>query len=318
MTSERPRTTLRSEATIILVVDDSPDSLGMLNETLEEAGYSVLVALEGKQALTIARRIKPHLVLLDAVMPGMDGFATCEALVRIPQMANVPIIFMTGLGDPASIVRGLSSGSVDYLVKPVNPEELLARIDIHLKNARRTSSAYSALDSTGQLLFAVNPVGQLLWATGQTRAVFADQGLEDLWKSGEIAARITTWLGEGHRAGDVLEFDTPSGVRYPQGFQLIDSGSEFEVLFRLTESHAVQGVALLEEKLGLTSREAQVLMWVCNGKTNWEIGMILEVSPRTVNKHLEQIYRKLGVQNRTAAARTALDLMDRQTPSGHR
>lgn len=314
MTNAAVKTSMRGEAAIILVVDDSPESLGLLNETLEDAGFSVLVALEGKQALTIARRIKPDLVLLDAVMPGMDGFETCAALLRLPQMVNVPIVFMTGLNEPASVVRGLQSGSVDYLVKPVSPEELLARIDVHLKNARRTNSVYSALDSTGQMLFAANSSGHLLWATVQTRAGFSRLGLGEVWKTGAISSRLKNWLGEDPRAGDVLTIDhaeegyTGEGAA---GFMLIDAESESEVLLRLVEVRSENVEALFVEKLGLTERESQVLRWISSGKTNWEIGQILEVSPRTVNKHLEQIFPKLGVQNRTAAARVAMELVDR-------
>lgn len=150
---------------VVLVVDDSPDALSMINDALEAEGMDVLVALEGKQALTIARRIRPDIILLDAVMPVLDGFDTCTALKADPNLATIPVIFMTGLSDTNDVVRGLECGGVDYLTKPVQPGELLARMRVHLNNARLTSSAQTALDSTGQTLFTVNADGAIQWAT---------------------------------------------------------------------------------------------------------------------------------------------------------
>ncbi|MCW8884368.1 MAG: response regulator, partial [Motiliproteus sp.] len=112
---------------IVLVVDDSPDTLSLINDALDAAGLDVLVALEGRQALTVARRIRPDIILLDAIMPNMDGFETCSALKEDPSLASIPVIFMTGLTDTEDVVRGLECGGVDYLTKPINPNELLAR-----------------------------------------------------------------------------------------------------------------------------------------------------------------------------------------------
>ena len=145
-----------SQTDTVLVVDDSPDALSMINDALEAEGMDVLVALEGKQALTIAKRIRPDVILLDAVMPVMDGFETCRQLKQNADLADIPVIFMTGLSDTDDIVRGLEVGGVDYLVKPINPTELLARMKVHLSNARLTKSAQSALDSTGQHLFTAD------------------------------------------------------------------------------------------------------------------------------------------------------------------
>ena len=102
------------EGEFVLVVDDSPDTLSMLNEALESAGFTVLVALEGKQALTIARKIKPAVILLDAVMPVLNGFETCAALKADQSIADIPVIFMTGLSDTESIVKGLEAGGVIF------------------------------------------------------------------------------------------------------------------------------------------------------------------------------------------------------------
>ena len=109
---------------IVLLVDDSPEALGFLTEALEKSGFSVLIATSGQAALNIVERITPDLILLDAVMPGMDGFETCRRLKINGAVAQVPVIFMTGLTETEHVVNALDSGGVDYLTKPINIDEL--------------------------------------------------------------------------------------------------------------------------------------------------------------------------------------------------
>ncbi|WP_108124038.1 response regulator [Saccharospirillum mangrovi] len=288
---------------IVLVVDDSPDALGLIHDALESAGLEVLLALEGKQALTIAKRIRPDIILMDAVMPNMDGFTACEALKADPALASIPVIFMTGLTDTDDIVRGLECGGVDYLTKPINPNELLARMRVHLNNARLTASAQTALDRTGQNLLTADPDGQIHWATPQTHALFARAGASDDWLSDDLAPRLADWLRRQPEPGHSLPLEHPN---YPLLFRFVAQASDNEALLRLIDGERPSGAELLKAELPLTEREAEVLYWVANGKTNREVAQILELSPRTVNKHLEQVFAKLGVDNRTAAAGMAL------------
>jgi len=261
---------------LVLVVDDSPDALGLIHDALESAGLEVLLALEGKQALTIAKRIRPDIILMDAVMPNMDGFSACAALKADPALASIPVIFMTGLADTDDIVRGLESGGVDYLTKPINPNELLARMRVHLNNARLTNSAQTALDRTGQNL---------------------------QWLSDDLAPRLSDWLNRQPEPGHSLALEHPD---YPLSLRFVARPAEDEALLRLIDGERASGADVLKAELPLTEREAEVLYWVANGKTNREVAQILELSPRTVNKHLEQVFTKLGVDNRTAAAGMAL------------
>src|SRR5437773_1642988 len=149
---------------VALVVDDSPETLRLLTDALDGAGMTVMVALDGASAMRIVDQITPDIVLLDAIMPGMDGFETCKRLKRDAGLSNVPIIFMTGLAETEHIVRGLEAGGVDYVTKPIVVEEMLARIRVHLANARMTQSARAALDVSGRYLLAVSRPGRLLWA----------------------------------------------------------------------------------------------------------------------------------------------------------
>ena len=138
-----------TEPAIILIIDDNPDSLQVLNETLSAEHYTVLVATGGDAALSILQKTTPSLVLLDANMPGKDGFETCQLIKA--SWPHVPIIFMTGLGDTKDVVRGLDAGAVDYLVKPLNHTELLARVKVHINNARLTRRHWILPVSTWQL-----------------------------------------------------------------------------------------------------------------------------------------------------------------------
>src|SRR3982750_2659661 len=159
---------------VALVVDDSPETLRLLTDALDSAGMTVMVALDGAAAMRIVDQITPDIVLLDAVMPGMDGFETCRRLKRDAGLANVPVIFMTGLAETEHIVRGLEAGGVDYVTKPIVIEEMLARIRVHLGNARMTQSARAALDVAGRFLLAVNRQGRILWATPQAQKLLSD------------------------------------------------------------------------------------------------------------------------------------------------
>lgn len=149
----------------VLIVDDDINTVSMLNDTLDEAGFTVLVALEGNQALSITSQITPDIILLDAVMPHLDGFSTSKRLRQNPGLRHTPIIFMTGLSDTQNIVDAFDAGVVDYVIKPIRTEELVVRMRTHLRNSKLTVSAYSAMDSVGQTLCVFSKEGQLRWAT---------------------------------------------------------------------------------------------------------------------------------------------------------
>ena len=159
---------------VALVVDDSPETLRLLTDALDGAGMTVMVAMDGAAAMRIVDQITPDIILLDAVMPGMDGFETCRRLKRDAGLSNVPVIFMTGLAETEHIVSGLEAGGVDYVTKPIVIEEMLARIRVHLANARLTQSARAALDVSGRFLLAVNGQGKIVWATPQAQKLLSE------------------------------------------------------------------------------------------------------------------------------------------------
>ncbi len=117
----------------ILIVDDTPANLGVLSDFLDEAGFEVLVAQSGQIALERLEYVVPDLILLDVMMPDMDGFETCRQLKHHSVTRDIPVIFMTALSDTANKVTGLNLGAVDYITKPFQQEEVLARVHLHLK-----------------------------------------------------------------------------------------------------------------------------------------------------------------------------------------
>ncbi len=296
-----------SHSGVILVVDDSPETLGLLNEALESAGYAVLIALEGKQALTIAEHITPDMILLDAMMPTMDGFETCRRLKANKELEKIPVIFMTGLSDTDSVVKGLEAGGVDYLSKPVKPNELLARMKVHLNNAKLTNSARKALDATGQQLFTIDTQGQMIWSTPLTQKLLDDTGLSGDWIRLEHAKQLCDWLAHKPQIGHNYKLDHPTQAL---AVKLVDNSKEDEIVLKLLSLDGPSESEQLQAKLSVTKRESQVLLWIAKGKANKEIAEILSMSPKTVDKHLEQIYRKLEVDNRTSAAAVAIKVID--------
>lgn len=116
----------------ILIVDDTQDNVHLLTQILTLRGYKVHTASEGKQALEAAATISPDLILLDIMMPGMDGYTVCERLKAKPETAHIPMIFISALNEPLDKVKAFALGGVDYLTKPFQMEEILARVDVHL------------------------------------------------------------------------------------------------------------------------------------------------------------------------------------------
>jgi len=116
----------------ILAVDDNPANLSVLFDALEGAGYRVLINSRGESALEIAAEVKPDLILLDVMMPGLDGFETCRRLKQNKETEHIPVIFMTALTDVVDEVKGLQLGAVDYITKPIQVERVLVRVRTHL------------------------------------------------------------------------------------------------------------------------------------------------------------------------------------------
>jgi len=122
----------------ILITDDIPANLNLLSDALEPAGYNILAAPSGEVALRIAKRMRPDLILLDVIMPGMDGYETCHRLKQDEATREIPVIFITAKDETQSVVEGFRAGGVDYITKPFQAEEVLIRLATHMKIHRLT------------------------------------------------------------------------------------------------------------------------------------------------------------------------------------
>jgi DNA-binding response OmpR family regulator len=140
------RNNMLKELTNILIVDDIPSNIRLMVSILDENGYSVSYAQHGKQAIELCKKASFDLILLDVMMPGMDGFEVCKVLKTIDNTRDVPIIFLTARTDHDSILKGFETGGVDYVTKPFSEKELLVRIRTHLDLKKTRDSLASELE----------------------------------------------------------------------------------------------------------------------------------------------------------------------------
>jgi DNA-binding NarL/FixJ family response regulator len=199
----------------ILVIDDDVKMRRQITALLATEGYHTVEARNGREGVELARKEKPDLVLCDITMPEMNGHRVLQSVREDTALAHLPFIFLTGWSEREDLRTGMNLGADDYLVKPVEPAELLTAVSARL---RRRAQA-------------------------------------------------------GSRGSSSVAAATPEAL----------------------------------QALGLTPREAEILSWVVQGKTNPEIGIILGIQLTTVKKHLESIFAQLGVENRTAAVTLALE-----------
>ncbi|VVE81665.1 response regulator transcription factor [Pandoraea sputorum] len=300
---------------VVLIVDDTPDNLAFLSDALQANGYVVLVALSGEAALKCLARVTPDVVLLDALMPEMDGFETCSRMKQDARHEHLPVIFMTALTESEHVVRGFRVGGIDYVTKPVRPEEVCARIVAHVLRSRAHSYAHAALSLGTRAALIVDEHGGIRWrspqAVRQIMALVGDDGESaDMLGQPRLPAPLHSWfvdwLAQGGPADAVHKF-TAGNVQ--RSATITPSAKPGEWIVMLTESDDTLQCNALALRFGLTAREAEVLLWVSRGKANRDIGDILGVAPRTVNKHLEHLFRKLNVETRATAAALAVKVL---------
>lgn len=301
----------RKDTAVVLIVDDVPDNLAVLHDALDESGYIVLVANNGETALRRAEEARPDIILLDAIMPGLDGFEVCARLKANLNTRHIPVIFMTGLTESEHVVAGFAAGGTDYVTKPIRTAEVLARISTHLQASRQMHQARGALDAFGQAAIAVLPAsGRIVWQTPLAR-----DWMQRYFSTSEADAETHTpqpllkWLVSLKASGAEAN---PLTVVQGSGrliFSPADLNTEEQWVIILREESDAAQIEALMQTFGLTQRESEVLYWAIKGKTNRDIGDILGTSPRTVNKHMEHVFAKLGVETRTAAAALATSKM---------
>lgn len=287
---------------VVLVVDDAPETLRMLCDALVIEGYDVLAARDAQEALDRFEVTVPDGVLLDAVMPGRDGFELCAQIKSTPAWAHVPVLFMTGLSETDHIIKGFGCGGVDYVVKPLRLPEVMARLATHVRNARAARLAREAVDVAGMGTVLLDFQGRIAWRSPQATTWLDEAFGPD--RPGQLAA--AEWLSQALRAGESGAGPARHGRLLARG---MGRGSLGESMLLLRQTSQDELAAQRLRDIALTPRETEVLSWLAKGKTNRDIADILGMSPRTVNKHLEHIFEKLGVETRSAATALASKLL---------
>ncbi len=307
----------------VLVVDDVPANLGVLLEFLGEVGLRVLVAESGTSALEQLAYARPDIILLDVIMPGMDGLSVCRRLKQVDATRDIPVIFMTALTETVDKVAGFAAGAVDYVTKPVEPREVLARVRAHLEIRRLQAELEAKNRALAHEIDLRNEAEDQLQQSLDQAVIVARRdhtiqfctklawNLVERYFGPKVLTRLpealAAWIdGAGAAATFVCELaGSHLAVR-----RFSDGGTTNMVMLLLEEKVDLAGPEPLL-KLGLTPREAEVLFWLTQGKSSPEIGIILGAALNTVKKHVQNVFQKLGVENRTAAAVRALEVLGR-------
>jgi len=297
----------------ILIVDDVPDNLAVLFDLLTQRGFRVFAADSGQQAIAELQTIAPDLILLDVLMPELDGFETCERIKADPDFADVPLLFLTALDDTLDKVKGFELGAVDYITKPIQSEEVLARVNAHLdlrslrleleqRNEELDREMQSRLGAEQALERALDAPVLLLEPTGAVS--FRTEAAEALLaRHGGLppADQRRSWL-----TAEESELPGSNGRLHVK--RRADPGGSGRALFLLVEK-SLPGRPQHLIALGLTPREAEILFWIAQGKTSPEVAAIVSAATATVKRHVHHILHKLGVETRFAAALKALEIL---------
>lgn len=306
----------------VLVVDDVPTNVDVVLSHLTAAGFRVLYAGSGTRALKQLEQRVPDIILLDIKMPGMDGIETCRLIKQRPEWKNVPIIFITGADELSQKLAAFQAGAVDFVTKPILPEEVEARVRTHLrirelqteleqKNRVLSEEIELRLDAEKQLEAKLDQAfviasheGGILFATRQANIL-----LHAFFPGTAVAAlpdAVLRWLASPDRQKPLVILTSSKGEL--QIDHLASSNSRNLALLRLEQRNSSWGPKALRT-LGLTPREAEVLYWITEGKTNPEISTILDTTLHTIKKHNNRLFAKLGVETRMAAARLAMSVL---------
>lgn len=170
----------------VLIVDDNPTNLSLLVDFLTTKEIVVLVAEDGQSALELLQHAKPDIILLDVMMPGIDGFETCRRLKVDPALCKIPVIFMTALSDTIDEVRGLELGAVDYIIKPYQVETVLARIKTHLMVVRLQEQLRARIEELEDALQKVKILSGMLPICANCKNIRDDEGY---WHQVEVYIR---------------------------------------------------------------------------------------------------------------------------------
>jgi len=327
---------------IVLIVDDTQIEIQIMATALSMKGYQTAVAMNGREALDNVEKILPDLILLDIMMPGMDGFEVCRTLKGSASTMDIPVIFLTVKDEIEDIVKGFDAGAVDYVTKPFNSAELLARVRTHVELKKKNDNEkYLISRLTATLAEQRQAEEALRQAHDNLELMVEERTTELLLKNRqlieEIEERKRTEVNLELKSQKLEEFNTALKVLLNQ--RQADKKSLEEWVMAniknlimphikklkktiLKETKAAVYVNIIESNLknitssfsqtlsskylNLTSKEIQVANLIKEGKISKDIAALLNVSGRTVDFHRKNIRSKLGLQKKKENLQSSL------------
>lgn len=270
------------DTVVILIVDDNPTNLSVLSLTLKNAGFKVRVAVDGDSAIEQVEYDPPDLILLDVKLPGTDGFETCARLKANLVAQDIPTIFITALSDNADKLKGLTLGAVDYITKPFQAEEVLARVKIHLKLrslTQKVAEQAAALQRVNQELYRLASLDSLTQVANRRRF---DEYLNQEWRRLAREQKPLSLIlcdvdyfkryndTYGHQAGDACLKQIAQAIDHaskrPADLVARYGGEEFAVILPNTDAlgaaHVAELIQIEVRKLNLTHPQSEVSEYV--------------------------------------------------------
>ncbi|MDX2470107.1 MAG: response regulator [SAR324 cluster bacterium] len=266
---------MKTEKIHILVVDDDQDIRNLLDHALKKRGLEVSLADDAYQALELLEQETPDLILLDVMMPGMDGYEFIAKIKSNVHWSAIPVIFITALRDKQSLLKGFKLGAVDFIVKPIQISEAVARINTHVELKR---------------------------AKGQLQVFLTETKVE----LEETNSALTVLLKKSERDRAELEANLSKNIQtllQPLLLQLKSTELNLEQaqIVEMAETSLEEVMSPFSQNLGqfqgLTSAEIDLVKYIKMGKSSKEIAGILGKSPRTIEVHRKSIRNKLGIAN---------------------
>lgn len=316
----------------LLIVDDNPSTHQLLIDRLMRESLRVYVVEDGRLALERALQIQPSLILLDIMMPDIDGFAICEALKEHADTRDIPLIFLTALTQPDDIMRGFASGAVDFVTKPVNEVTLAARIQSHIKlyhEQRRLEDAYQQLANKANATATQTAEGVPSRAqVDQLIALASNQNTQLRLLMKQLIQSNSSGdanLGEAigtlvHNGLGILRAQTEHAAALSRDTsvstaQLTGALDAMEAQIETMSTDLTQLAALLQSNSAaadsaeldqLSAREIEILKLIADGYSTAYISNVLTISDSSVRTYKSRILQKLNLKNITALVKFAI------------
>jgi len=300
----------RDTSPLILIVDDSVTNLQVLGSMLRESNYRTAVAENGEAALEFVIRHRPQLILLDIAMPGLDGFEVCTRLQQNPDYASIPVIFLSVRTETSEKVRAFKCGGVDYITKPFQREEVVARIEAHLQ-----------LQKNKQMLQAANEALEQRVKERTSELMASNAKLEEA----NIALRVL--LEQKDESRGIMQETMVSNLKQTvlpllaqlEGDGLSSRQATWMDMIRASIEHILSPAQRsLAQQYGFTSTESQLAELIKQGLSTKEMASMLKLSKRTIDTHRHNMRKKLGLSNTSRNLRSyLLDLETRPSSSHH-